>query len=97
MALIDKKTIDHVALLARLELSDEERELFTTQIEDILKYIEKLKELDTSQVEPMAYVATATKNVLREDVPRPSIALEDALKNAPSRAEDFFKVPKVID
>lgn len=97
MALIDKKTIEHVALLARLELSDEERELFTTQIEDILKYIEKLKELDTFQVEPMAYAATATKNVLREDVPRPSIGLEDALKNAPSRAEDFFKVPKVID
>ncbi len=97
MALIDKKTIDHVALLARLELSDEERELFTTQIEDILKYIEKLKELDTSQVEPMAYAATTTKNVLREDVPRPSIALEDAMKNAPSRAKDFFKVPKVID
>lgn len=96
MSLIDKKTIDHVALLARLELSEEEREILTTQLEDILKYIEKLKELDTSQVEPMAYAAT-TKNVFREDETRPSIDVEDALKNAPSRAEDFFKVPKVID
>ncbi len=97
MSLIDKKTIDHVALLARLELSEDEREVFTTQLEDILKYIEKLKELDTSKVEPMAYAATTTKNVFREDVPRQSIDLEEALKNAPSRAMDFFKVPKVID
>ncbi|MFQ5863548.1 MAG: Asp-tRNA(Asn)/Glu-tRNA(Gln) amidotransferase subunit GatC [Candidatus Brocadiales bacterium] len=96
MSIIDRKTIDHVALLARLELSEEEREVFTTQLEDILKYIEKLKELDTSRVEPMAYAAT-TKNVFREDKPRPSIDLEEALKNAPSKAMDFFKVPKVID
>ncbi|MEE9557877.1 MAG: Asp-tRNA(Asn)/Glu-tRNA(Gln) amidotransferase subunit GatC [Candidatus Brocadiales bacterium] len=97
MPLIDKKTIDHVALLARLELSDEEKEVFTTQLEDILKHIEKLKELDTSQVEPMAYVATTAKNVFREDEARPSIDLEEALKNAPSRSGDFFKVPKVIE
>ncbi len=96
MSIIDRKTIDHVALLARLELSEEEREVFTTQLEDILKYIEKLKELDTSKVEPMAYAAT-TKNVFREDVPRPSMGLEEALKNAPSRIADFFKVPKVIE
>lgn len=96
MSIIDRKTIDHVALLARLELSEEEREVFTTQLEDILKYIEKLKELDTSEVEPMAYAATS-RNVFREDEPRPSIALEEAQKNAPSKAADFFKVPKVID
>ncbi|OHC03747.1 MAG: asparaginyl/glutamyl-tRNA amidotransferase subunit C [Planctomycetes bacterium RIFCSPLOWO2_12_FULL_50_35] len=96
MSIIDRKTIDHVALLARLELSDKEREIFTTQLEDILKYIEKLKELDTSRVEPMAYAAAA-RNVFREDEPRPSIDLEEAMKNAPSRAGDFFKVPKVID
>lgn len=96
MAIIDKKTIEHVALLARLELSEEEKELFVSQLGNILAYIEKLKELDTSQVEPMAY-ATATKNVFREDVPTPSIKLGEALKNAPEKALDFFKVPKVIE
>lgn len=93
---ISRKTIEHVALLARLELSEEDKEVFCSQLGDILKYIEKLKELDTSQVEPMAY-ATATKNVFREDEPRPSLDQKEALKNAPSQAKDFFKVPKVID
>jgi len=96
LAIIDKKTIEHVALLARLELSEEEKELFASQLGNILNYIEKLKELDTSQVEPMAY-ATATKNVFREDVPRPSLKLEEALNNAPDKLQDFFKVPKVIE
>ena len=96
MSIIDKKTIEHVALLARLELSEEEKELFASQLGNILTYIEKLKELDTSQVEPMAY-ATATKNVFREDEPRPSLKLEEVLKNAPDKLQDFFKVPKVID
>ena len=96
MAIIDKKTIEHVALLARLELSEEEKELFASQLGNILTYIEKLKELDTSQVEPMAY-ATATKNVFRDDEPKPSLDLEETLKNAPGKAMDFFKVPKVIE
>lgn len=96
MAIIDKKTIEHVALLARLELSEEEKELLASQLGDILTYIEKLKELDTSKVEPMAY-ATATTNIFREDEPRPSLKLEEALKNAPDKLQDFFKVPKVID
>ncbi len=96
MAIIDKKTIAHVALLARLELSEEEKELFVSQLGDILAYIEKLKELDTSQVEPMAY-ATATRNIFREDSPETSLKLEEVLKNAPEKAQDFFKVPKVID
>ncbi|HHT9119092.1 MAG TPA: Asp-tRNA(Asn)/Glu-tRNA(Gln) amidotransferase subunit GatC [Candidatus Hypogeohydataceae bacterium YC41] len=96
MAVIDKKTIEHVALLARLELSEEEKELFVSQLGDILTYIEKLKELDTSKVEPMAY-ATATTNVFREDVPTPSLKLEEVLKNAPAKFQDFFKVPKVIE
>jgi aspartyl-tRNA(Asn)/glutamyl-tRNA(Gln) amidotransferase subunit C len=96
MPIIDKKTIEHVALLARLEMSEEEKELLVSQLGDILTYIEKLKELDTSRVEPMAF-ATATKNVFREDQPRPSLNLEEALKNAPERLQDFFKVPKVIE
>ncbi|MDI6759714.1 MAG: Asp-tRNA(Asn)/Glu-tRNA(Gln) amidotransferase subunit GatC [Candidatus Brocadiaceae bacterium] len=96
MAILDKKTIEHVALLARLELSEEEKELFASQLGNILNYIEKLKELDTSRVEPMAY-ATATKNVFREDTPGPSLKLEEALKNAPDKLQDFFKVLKVIE
>lgn len=93
---ISREIIEHVALLARLELSEEEKEVFCSQLGDILKYIEKLEELDTSHVEPMAYAAT-TKNVFREDEPRPSLDLKETLKNAPSQSRDFFKVPKVID
>jgi aspartyl-tRNA(Asn)/glutamyl-tRNA(Gln) amidotransferase subunit C len=96
LAIIDKKTIEHVALLARLELSEEEKALFVSQLGDILTYIEKLKELDTSQVEPMAY-ATATTNVFREDKPVASLKLEETLKNAPDKAQEFFRVPKVIE
>ncbi len=96
MTSIDKKTIEHVALLSRLELRQEEKELFASQLQDILTYIEKLNEMDTSQVKPMAY-ATIRTNVFREDAPTPSLNTEEALKNAPGKVVDFFKVPKVIE
>lgn len=88
--------VEHVARLARLELSAEEKERFTHQLNDILQYVEKLKELDTDGVEPTAHVIPL-QNVLREDAVRPSLDREDVLANAPDREEAFFKVPKIIE
>jgi len=89
------KDVEHVAKLARLEFSDEEKEKLTHQLNQILDYMDKLNELDTSNVEPLSHVIEL-KNVFREDVVTPSLTPEEALKNAPARTEKFFRVPKVI-
>jgi aspartyl-tRNA(Asn)/glutamyl-tRNA(Gln) amidotransferase subunit C len=89
------KDVEHIAELARLEFDAKEKEKLTHELNDILKYIEKLNELDTSKVEPLSHVIELN-NVFREDVVIPSIPTEEALKNAPEKTETFFKVPKVI-
>jgi aspartyl-tRNA(Asn)/glutamyl-tRNA(Gln) amidotransferase subunit C len=89
------KDVEHIAKLSRLEFTDEEKIRFTDQLNQILDYIEKLNELDTTNVEPLSHVIEL-KNVFREDEVVPSIRQEEALKNAPSRTEKFFRVPKVI-
>ena len=88
--------VEHVAKLARLEFSPEEKEIFTRQLDAILTYVDKLNELDTAGVEPTSHVLPIN-NVFRDDVPRPSLAPDDALMNAPDRAEDFYRVPKIIE
>ncbi len=95
-AKIDETQVRRVALLSRLELSQEEVAQFSTQLSDIVAYIEKLNELDTEQVEPLAH-CLPVHNVLREDVPRASLTNEQALANAPERQEEYFKVPKILD
>src|SRR5947209_7765880 len=87
--------VRHVAMLARLDLKDDALARLTGQLEPILGYINKLKEVDTSGVEPMAH-ALPLHNVLREDVVEPSLPLEKVLRNAPETDGPFFKVPKVI-
>ena len=89
------KEVEHIAALARLHFSDEEKEKFTHQLNDILQYIEKLNELDTSKVEPLSHVIELS-NVFRDDVIMPSIPADEALKNAPAKVDTLFKVPKVI-
>ena len=89
------KDVEHVAALARLSFSEEEKQKLTAQLNEILRYMEQLNTLDTSNVEPLSHVIEL-QNVFREDVLRPSVSREEALKNAPSRTEEFFKVPKVI-
>ncbi len=89
------KEVEHIAALARLEFSDEEKEKFTHQLNDILQYVEKLNELDTSKVERLSHVIELS-NVFRDDVVKPSISAEEALKNAPAKVDTLFKVPKVI-
>ena len=93
---ISKEEIEHIAVLARLSLSEEEKELFGSQLSSILDYMEKLNELDTMGIEPTSHVLSLS-NVMRDDIPRPSIPKEDALMNAPDHTEKFFRVPKIIE
>ena len=88
--------ISYVAHLARIELSEAEKAKFAAQLKDVLTYVEKLRELDVSNVEPMAH-ATPLTNVLRKDELRPSIEREKVLTNAPEQARDLFIVPKIVE
>ena len=88
--------VEHVAMLANLSFTDAEKERLTKQLNEILAYMEKLNELDTTNVEPLAYVSEKT-NVLRDDEVKPSLPVEEVLQNAPERTEKYFKVPRVID
>jgi aspartyl-tRNA(Asn)/glutamyl-tRNA(Gln) amidotransferase subunit C len=89
------ETVERIAALARLSVRDDEKEKFTEQFNQILTYIEKLNELDTEGVEPLAQLVGHV-NALRADETKECLSLEDALKNAPARTEGFIKVPKVI-
>ena len=88
--------VEHVADLARLTFSQEEKELFTRQLDSILSYVDKLNELDTKGVEPTSHVLPI-KNVFKDDETRPSLSPDEALGNAPDRAGDFYRVPKIIE
>jgi aspartyl-tRNA(Asn)/glutamyl-tRNA(Gln) amidotransferase subunit C len=93
---IDRKTIEYIANLSRIDLSNQEKEIFIHQLSDILVYIDKLNQLNTQDVKPMAYSINTT-NVLRDDKLEPPLSREDVLVNAPSAMGVFFKVPKVIE
>ncbi|GAB6100008.1 Asp-tRNA(Asn)/Glu-tRNA(Gln) amidotransferase subunit GatC [Halanaerocella petrolearia] len=93
---LDKETVERVAHLARLELTEEEVEEFTEQLSDILGHAEKLNELDTEDVEPMAHVLPVN-NVLRDDEVRESLDREEALANAPEKEQGMFKVPQIVE
>jgi len=93
---ISKKDVEYVAKLAKLKLSEKEREKFTKQLDQILKYVDKLNELDTKKVKPTSHVLPL-KNVFREDKVGKSLKVEKVLENAPEKAKGFFKVPKVIE
>ncbi len=92
---IDDRMIEKIAGLARLEFGKEEKEKIRRDLEQILNFVEKLKELDTRDVEPLVWLSDRT-GVLREDRETTSITHEDALLNAPGKSGRFFSVPKVI-
>ncbi|MGO9621389.1 MAG: Asp-tRNA(Asn)/Glu-tRNA(Gln) amidotransferase subunit GatC [Desulfobaccales bacterium] len=92
---LTREEVLHVAELARLSLSPEEIELFTGQLNEILEYVEKLQELDTSGVAPLAHVIPLC-NVFREDQARESLPLDAVLENAPAREDGNFLVPRII-
>lgn len=93
---ISREQVAYVAHLARLEFSEEETERFTSQLNDILRYMDKLGEVDTTGVEPMTH-AIAQKNAFREDVVGESLPPELSLANAPGARGGSFQVPKVIE
>lgn len=88
--------VDHVAELARLGLSPEERARMGEQLSAILAYVDQLNELDTSRVPPSAQVVPL-ENVTRPDVASPGLSVTDVLRNAPARLDNFFLVPPVFD
>lgn len=93
---VDKQLISKLEKLARLELSEEEREGLTKDLSSILEMVEKLQELDTEGVDPLVYINEEV-NTLRADQVDQQLSQKDALKNAPDQNGTFFKVPKVIN
>jgi aspartyl-tRNA(Asn)/glutamyl-tRNA(Gln) amidotransferase subunit C len=93
---IDIKTVDEVAHLARLEFNEEGKAEILNDMNRMLAFVDKLNELDTTGIEPLIYM-TDEKNVLREDDSKQTLTQKEALKNAPKKDSDYFKVPKVID
>ncbi len=92
---VTRKDVEYIAELARLKFDNKELDSFTEDLNEILTYIDKLNELNTDNVEPLSHPVEGT-NAFREDIVKPSIPTEDALRNAPEKDESFFKVPKVI-
>lgn len=93
---ITLKQVEHVAELARLDLTDEEKNQFTEQLNAILKYAEQLNQLNTDDVQPTTHVMQIT-NVMREDVVRPSWPIEKVMANAPDHEDGHFKVPAILE
>jgi aspartyl-tRNA(Asn)/glutamyl-tRNA(Gln) amidotransferase subunit C len=92
---VTRKEVEHIAELARLKFSEEELDNFTEQLNQILAYVQKLNELDTENVEPLSHPVEGV-NAFREDKVEGSVPRKEALKNAPAKDDQFFKVPKVI-
>ena len=93
---ISKKDVEHVAKLARLGLSDEEKSLFTEQLSKILGYAETINKLDTDKIEPTSH-AIPMKNVLREDKVKPCKDLKSIMANAPAEEDNMFSVPRILE
>ena len=91
-----KIDVGYVAELARLELTGEERAVFQGQLEDIVKYVEKISSVDVEGIEPTMH-GRAIVNAFREDTVRPSLDRETALANAPRRTENEFYLPKIVE
>lgn len=92
---VSVKDVEHVASLARLSFSGDEKERLTTELNSILEYMEQLNALDTVNVQPLEHVVEVPRDV-RPDQHVTGLTREEALQNAPARTEQFFRVPKVI-
>ena len=93
---IERKDVEHVAELARLDLTEDETQLYTDQLKRILGYVEKLSEVDTTGVEPTSFTVPL-RSVMREDVAGESLKHDKAMENAPDTVRGLFRVPKVIE
>ena len=93
---IDRAAVDHVARLARLDLSEDERERMRVELSQILEHAEQVQKLDLDGVEATSH-SVPLKNVMRKDEVRPSLPQEEALRNAPEAEDGRFKVPRIIE
>ena len=96
MAATSELDVAYIASLARLNLTESEAEVFQKQLNDVLRYVEKLRQADVTDVEPAAHLLPVF-NVFREDAPREWFTAEQALSNAPRKANGLFIVPKVVE
>jgi len=93
---LTREQVEHIARLARLQLSEEEKIRYREQLSQILDYAARLQELDTSGIPPTSSVLPP-RSVLRQDASRPGMSLEQLLANAPEITDDQFRVPPVLD
>jgi len=96
MAKLTLREVEHVALLARLELTADEKQTLTEELNVILEHFERLQELDTTDVEPTSH-AIPLQNVFREDEVRPSLPREAFLREAPEARGEYFVVPRIVE
>jgi len=88
--------VEYIAHLARIHLTEEEITSFQSQLDDVLAYVDQLKELDVSDIEPTAH-AIPVQNVMRDDEVRPSLDHDTVMRNAPSEVQGQFKVPRIVE
>lgn len=93
---ITEEIIDHIAHLARLEFKGEDKVSIQKDMERMIEFVDKLSEIDTSNVEPLIFMSEEI-NRLREDEPQVTVSHEEALMNAPKKDSDYFRIPKVLD
>jgi aspartyl-tRNA(Asn)/glutamyl-tRNA(Gln) amidotransferase subunit C len=93
---ITEEIVDHIAHLARLEFEGADKDAIRSDMENIITFMDRLNELDTENVEPLIFMSDEV-NRLREDVAQVTITQKEALKNAPKKDSDYFRIPKVLD
>jgi aspartyl-tRNA(Asn)/glutamyl-tRNA(Gln) amidotransferase subunit C len=93
--IITQKDVEYVAKLAKLELTEEQRELFSKQLNDILSFFAKLKELDTEQVQPTSHIATSSKH-FHEDIVKPSLSQNTVMGMTRYKEKGYFQVPRIL-
>lgn len=93
---ITEELIDHIAHLARLEFKGEDKVSIQKDMERMIEFVDKLSEIDTENVEPLIFMSEEI-NRLRGDEPKITVTHEEALKNAPKKDSDYFRIPKVLD
>ena len=93
---ISEEIVDHIAHLARLEFEGDKKQAILKDMENIISFMDKLSEVDTENVEPLIFM-NDEYNKLREDVAKVTVTQVEALKNAPKKDSDYFRIPKVLD
>lgn len=96
MSRISTEQVKHVANLARLAITEEEAELFTSQLDAIISFAEQLNEVDTENVKPTSHVLDM-KNIMREDIAKKGLPNEEVVKNAPDHADGYIRVPSILE